>query len=164
MGGRSYPARHTEHHNRSQAASRRWTLHVNVARSGCSTATLGSCRRIHLIMRKTSRSALPSELLLDLLLVLFEKARGSGDLADAVGTLRGRDVPLATFYRQLQRAFDSGWVTIEEPDGATHTPGRPERLYRLTQLGEKALRSGLEMQRRRTSLATALGLMTEGGR
>lgn len=110
-------------------------------------------------MRKIANPKL-SELSLDLLLVLFEKPRGSGDLAGAVGELRGREVPLATFYRQLQRAFDHGWVEIEEPTTVERSgPGRPERLYRLSDRGERILRYGIEQQRRRVSRAASLGLL-----
>ncbi|MEM6793929.1 MAG: hypothetical protein AAF725_08085, partial [Acidobacteriota bacterium] len=85
-------------------------------------------------MRKNSLS----DLALDILLMLFEQALGSGDLAEGVGRLRGREVPLATYYRQLQKAVDEGWVEIEEPFSHASErsgPGRPERLYRLTPEG-----------------------------
>ena len=114
-------------------------------------------------MRKTANGASVSELGLDILLVLFEKPQGSGDLATSVGELRGREVPVATFYRQLQRAFDHGWVEIEEPaPGVRSQPGRPERLYRLSDGGERILRHGVEQQRRRVSRASALGLLMGG--
>ncbi|MEM9597087.1 MAG: hypothetical protein AAGD06_22635 [Acidobacteriota bacterium] len=119
-------------------------------------------------MRKNTFPPSPPELLLDVLLVLFERARGSGDLADAVGDLREREVPLATFYRQLQRAHDEGWVEIDEPNadaprpGAPQKQGRPERLYRLTDRGERVLRTGIDRQRRRVARAAALGLLMEG--
>lgn len=111
-------------------------------------------------MRKNT-SPLP-EILLDVLLVLFEAPRGSGDLADAVGLLQGRDVPLATFYRRLQRAVGDGWVTFQEPsEDLPAGPGRPERVYRLTEAGETMLRQGMETQRRRVARATAAGLLME---
>ncbi len=113
-------------------------------------------------MRKNNEPRQPSELLLDLLLVLFEAPRGSGDLADAVGDLRGRDVPLATFYRHLQKAVDFGWV--ERTDDGTAAgrsgPGRPEHLYRITEKGSRALRVGMEQQKGRVARASALGLLT----
>ncbi|MEM9555423.1 MAG: hypothetical protein AAGC60_14300 [Acidobacteriota bacterium] len=109
-------------------------------------------------MRKTSRA--PSGLALDLLLLLFERPRGSSDLSDAVGVLRGQPVALATFYRHLQRAVDQGWVELEEPpSSAPPSPGRPGRLYRLSGGGERLLRSGVERQRRRLARAEALGLL-----
>ncbi len=101
-------------------------------------------------------------MLLDVLLVLFEAPHGSGDLADAVGHLRGRDVPLATFYRRLQRAVGDGWVTFEEPpEDRVAGPGRPERVYRLTDAGKKVLREGMETQQKRVTRATAAGLLME---
>ena len=107
---------------------------------------------------------LPEELLLDLLLVLFEEPKGSGDLADALGVLRGREVPLATFYRRLQRAVDMGWASMDDPSeqtGGRSGPGRPERLYRITDEGRAALRAGMEQQQRRVARAFAVGLLTE---
>ncbi len=113
-------------------------------------------------MRKILSKPLPEELLLDLLLVLFEEPKGSGDLADALGALRGREVPLATFYRRLQRAVDMGWASVD--DGSEHNgrpgPGRPERLYRITDEGRAALRAGMERQQRRVARAFAVGLLT----
>ncbi|MEM7350088.1 MAG: hypothetical protein AAF657_04725 [Acidobacteriota bacterium] len=116
-------------------------------------------------MRKI-RGTQPSELLLDLLLVLFEGARGSGELAEAVGLLRRRDVPVATFYRHLQRAVDLGWVEMTTTEASVQRsgPGRPERLYRITEQGGQVLRAGMEQQRRRVARAGALGLLTEEGR
>ena len=117
-------------------------------------------------MRKIeSRDSLPSELVLDLLLVLFEAPRGSADLAEGVEALRGREVPLATFYRQLQKAVDAGWVeTSELAPSARSGPGRPERIYRISGDGERMLRLGLEPQRRRVARASSLGLLTEHAR
>lgn len=102
----------------------------------------------------------PSELLLDMLLVLFEGSRGSGDLAETVGELRGGEVALATFYRQLQRAVDLGWI---ETGGESERPGpgRPERLYRLTEEGRGALEAGMEQQAHRVARAQAAGLLGE---
>lgn len=120
-------------------------------------------------MRKIRRTPQPSELILDLLLVLFEGPRGSGDLAEAVGDLRGQEAPLATFYRHLQRAVDSEWVAVTDTrstDGGESTartgPGRPERLYRITDAGVRALRAGMALQGRRVARANALGLLAEG--
>ena len=113
-------------------------------------------------MRKIKPDKPPSELLLDLFLALFEQPLGSGELVDAVSRLRGHDVPLATFYRQLQRAVDRGWVEMDEKGPAGRTgPGRPERLYLLTAQGERALRLGMAQQQRRVRRADALGLLTE---
>ena len=114
-------------------------------------------------MRKTSQT--PTELALDLLLLLYEGSRGSGDLADALEDLRGEPVVLATFFRLLQRVVDRGWVEIDEPATASSStevsgrPGRPGRLYRLSPSGERLLRSGVELHRRRLLRAEALGLL-----
>ena len=108
------------------------------------------------------RNSMPSELVLDLLLVLFEAPRGSAELAEGVEALRGREVPLATFYRQLQKAVDAGWVGTSESTPAERSgPGRPERTYHISGEGERMLRAGLEPQRRRVARASSLGLLTE---
>ena len=100
--------------------------------------------------------------MLDLLLVLCQQPRGSGDLAQAVGELRGHEVPLATFYRRLQKAVDNGWVRTDDGAEARSGPGRPERLYVITDIGERALRAGMEQQQRRVALAQSMGLLMEG--
>ena len=116
-------------------------------------------------MRKISQT--PTELALDLLLLLYEGPRGSGDLADALEDLRGEPVVLATFFRLLQRVVDRGWVEIEQPATSASPsspevsgrPGRPGRRYRLSPSGERLLRSGVELHRRRLLRAEALGLL-----
>lgn len=112
-------------------------------------------------MRKTPAVILPTDLQLDLLLVMFDGPRSSGDLVDAVSQLRQRDLPLATFYRQLQRTVDLGWAEMVESgaaDGA-QGPGRPERHYRITGTGEQVLRDGIEDYRRRLARACDIGLL-----
>lgn len=110
-------------------------------------------------------TTLPSDLVLDLLLILYEAERGSGELADSVGELRGREVPLATFYRQLQKAVDHRWIEIVEPGSSDLRddpgPGRPERLYRISGPGERILRRGIDQQQRRVARAMASGLLME---
>ncbi|MEO1083664.1 MAG: hypothetical protein AAFY88_05430 [Acidobacteriota bacterium] len=107
---------------------------------------------------------LPTEIALDLLLTLFDGPRSAGDLADGVDELAGREVPMATFFRQVQKAIDRGWIEVEEPDGGGRRSrrGRPGRLYRITAAGERDLRSGAELQRRRWARAEALGLLPGG--
>lgn len=115
-------------------------------------------------MRKTSRRTqidpAPTDLQLDVLLALFEGPLGSSALLDAVEDLRRRDVPLATFYRQIQRISDLGWIVADDAD-SSDGPGRPERSYRLSEAGTRVLRSGIEEQRRRVALADAGGLLTD---
>ena len=104
----------------------------------------------------------PSDLQLDLLLVLFEGPHASGDLVTEVGTLRESAVPLATFYRQLQRAIDVGWIQVDEASEAEATsPGRPERHYRITEAGRRLLQTGLERLERRVERGRAIGLLSE---
>ena len=102
----------------------------------------------------------PSDLQLDLLLVLFASQRRSGELVAAMEDVRRQDVPLATFYRQLQRAAELGWIEEHESAGRSER-GRPERTYRITDDGSRVLRDGLQRQGRRVDLARSLGLLAE---
>ncbi|MEM1181016.1 MAG: hypothetical protein AAGM22_21930 [Acidobacteriota bacterium] len=106
----------------------------------------------------------PTEMMLDLLLTLFEGPRNAGDLADGVDDLAGKEVPMATFFRQVQKAIDRGWIEVEEPAGPGRRAGRgrPGRIYRITPAGERDLRAGAELQRRRWARAQALGLLGGG--
>ena len=111
-------------------------------------------------MRKTALETTPTDLQLDVLLALHDGPQGSSALLDAVEDIRRRDVPLATFYRQIQRVSDLGWIVAddaESPDG----PGRPERSYRLSSAGTRVLRRGIEEQQRRVALAEAAGLLED---
>lgn len=110
--------------------------------------------------RGRAKDEAPSQLVLDLLLVLFEGPRRSADIADGVSVLGGREVPVATFYRQLQKTVDAGWVADAPDELSGGGPGRPSRRYRITATGELLLREGLERQRRRLDRAVALGLLT----
>lgn len=113
-------------------------------------------------MRKTNFDEAPTDLQLDLLLALFDGPLGSSALLDAVEDIRRRDVPLATFYRQLQRTSDLGWIVADAADSADG-PGRPERSYRLSTAGARVLRLGIAGQRRRVARAEAAGLRMETG-
>lgn len=114
-------------------------------------------------MRKNARAHLPSDLQLDVLLVLFEGARSSGELVASVTGLRRREVVLATFYRQLQKALDQGWVGVvasAEVRGQPG-PGRPERCYAISPAGEKVLRCEMQRLQHRLARARACGLAEE---
>ena len=111
-------------------------------------------------LRRTRIDPSPTDLQLDVLLALFDGPLGSGNLLDAVEDLRRRDVPLATFYRQLQRTSDLGWIVADDAE-ASDGPGRPERSYRLSTAGARVLRRGIEEQRRRVALADAGGILAE---
>ncbi|HVS63748.1 MAG TPA: hypothetical protein VMT85_09655 [Thermoanaerobaculia bacterium] len=127
-------------------------------------------------MRKTSRNRAPgarsapdalTELQVDLLLSLREGPAEAGDLLDRIARWRGAEAPLATVYRQLQRALDGGWLTLEEgtsqaTDGS-RGPGRPGRQYRLTAAGERRLEEALGSQQRRLEHARSLGLLGRAG-
>jgi hypothetical protein len=52
----------------------------------------------------------------------------------------GQAPAIASFYRDLKRALDIGWIAeADRPEPAG--PGRPARCYRLTHTGRSALRS-----------------------
>ena len=105
-----------------------------------------------------------SELQLDLMLALFEAPKVPSDFLATVAELRGAEPPLATFYRQLQQTVDWGWVRHEPaPDPSEARPatrGRPRRICRLTEAGERILKDGLEKYGRRLRHAHALGLLS----
>ena len=111
----------------------------------------------------------PSDLQLDLLLVLFASQRRSGELVAAVEEVRRQDVPLATFYRQLQRTTELGWIEehetadgpVSQSERGRSERGRPERPYRITDHGSRVLRDGMQRQGRRVDLARSLGLLAE---
>ena len=102
-----------------------------------------------------------SELQLDLLLALYEEPLLSSGLVSAVEEMRGEDLPLATFYRQLQKASDLGWVGVASAAGASRRSGRgrPEREYHITEDGSRVLRTGLRRYGERVELARSLGLL-----
>ena len=104
-----------------------------------------------------------TELQIDLLLSLREGPAEAGDLLDRIARWRGAGAPLATVYRQLQRAFDGGWLTLDggssQATDGSRGPGRPGRQYRLTAAGERRLEEALGTQQRRLEHARSLGLL-----
>lgn len=59
---------------------------------------------------------------------------------------------LAAFYRCLKTALDEGWLEVAGADASG--PGRPNRIYRLTPFGHRAV----EKEARRLRALAALGL------
>jgi len=113
-------------------------------------------------MRKTSLDPTPNDLQLDVLLALLDGPLGSSALLDGVEDIRRREVPLATFYRQIQRTSDLGWIIADDSE-ASAGPGRPERRYQLSKAGTRILRLGIKEQQRRVARAEARGLLRESG-
>lgn len=55
--------------------------------------------------------------------------------------LSHEDVPsVPAFYRHLRRGLESGWIEVEGTDPPDEGPGRPARIYRLTEAGRGAVR------------------------
>ena len=98
---------------------------------------------------------------LDVLLALYESPLASGELVDRVESLRRQDLALATFYRQVQRTVDIGWIESAETTGEPAGRGRPQREYRITEAGKEVLRGGMELLGRRVELARGLGVLGE---
>ena len=109
-------------------------------------------------MRKIALDPAPTGLQLDILLALHDGPQGSSALLDTVDDIRRRDVPLATFYRQIQRISDLGWIAADDAE-SNSGPGRPERSYQLSKAGTRVLEHGIEEQRRRVARAEAGGLL-----
>lgn len=101
---------------------------------------------------------------LDLLLVLYPGSLVADELLDTLAELRGRAVPVATLYRQLDRAVDRGWIAFEQERDDDSGPGRPRRRYRITPRGTTRLREGVRLQRRWLNRARSAGLIGDSGR
>lgn len=65
-----------------------------------------------------------------------------------------RSVPVATFYRQLKRGLEAGWIEVDDTQ-ATSGPGRPGQIYRRTRQGTEVVK---QEARRLRSLAERAAL------
>ncbi len=72
-----------------------------------------------------------------ILLSLREGAKNASEmLAIIEGFGGGRRPPsLASFYRNLNRAVDEGWIEISLEASHSKSPGRPGQTYRITEEG-----------------------------
>lgn len=74
-----------------------------------------------------------------ILLCATEEGRTAADLLSCMDGLEGASVPpIATFYRDLKRAEEAGWIEVEEASQEQLGPGRPAHVYRLTPAGHTA--------------------------
>lgn len=96
--------------------------------------------------------------------VLFEILLGLGhgpapasDLLDRLERMEGTEpVPLATFYRQLKRGLEAGWVRVETTQRSSR-PGRPGQVYERTEEGRESVMSEARRLRRLADQALAEG-------
>ncbi len=90
--------------------------------------------------------------------VLVSLMQGAESASEILATMRdldadGRAPALASFYRNLKRALDAGWleVTGETPSGPS--AGRPRQTYRMTPKGREAVRAEAARLRHMAGLA-----------
>ena len=75
-----------------------------------------------------------------ILVALAEGRRSASTLLESLeATGGGRAIAVATFYRRLNLALDSGWVAGHE-EGVSGR-GRPGKQYALTEAGGAAMRA-----------------------
>ncbi len=75
-----------------------------------------------------------------ILLSLRDGAKSASEMLEVIrGFGEGRHAPsLASFYRNLKRAVDEGWLEISVEASPSKSPGRPGQTYRLTDEGGAA--------------------------
>lgn len=62
-----------------------------------------------------------------------------------------------TLYGVIKRLLDAGWIVPEDmPDDEPATPGKPRKVYRLTQEGRKMLAAEIRRLERLASLGRSL--------
>ncbi len=75
-----------------------------------------------------------------ILLSLKEGAKSASEMLAAIEGFGGghRSPSLASFYRNVKRAVDQGWLEIAIEASPSKSPGRPGQTYRLTDEGRSA--------------------------
>ena len=75
-----------------------------------------------------------------ILLSLKEGAKSASEMLAAIEDFGGghRSPSLASFYRNVKRAVDEGWLEISLAASPSKSPGRPGQTYRLTDEGRTA--------------------------
>ena len=78
-----------------------------------------------------------------ILLTLTDGARDASGMLDELAQLddQGRQPSMASFYRNLKRAMEDGWIEIVDDDSLVRTPGRPGQSYRITEICRAAVRA-----------------------
>ncbi len=90
------------------------------------------------------------------LLSLRDGANNASEMLAIIHTLGGgrRPPSLASFYRNLKRAVDEGWIEISAEASHSKSPGRPSQTYRTTEEGRSVTLD--EAKRLRDLAAVAL--------
>lgn len=101
-----------------------------------------------------------NETLYQVLLPLRAGDLSAADVLDRVREVAGAGATpsLAAFYRCLKTGMDRGWLEIAGAD--TSGRGRPNRIYRLSPAGHRAVEK--EARRLRALAALGLGEATAG--
>ena len=91
-----------------------------------------------------------------ILLSLRDGANNASEMLAIIPTLGGGPRPpsLASFYRNLKRAVDEGWIEISLEASHAKSPGRPSQTYRITEEGRSVTLD--EAKRLRDLAAVAL--------
>ncbi len=90
-----------------------------------------------------------------ILLSLRDGANNASEMLAIIRTFDGgRSPSLASFYRNLKRAVDEGWIEISVEASHTKSPGRPGQTYRTTAEGRSVTLD--EAKRLRDLAAVAL--------
>ena len=78
-----------------------------------------------------------------ILLTLTDGSRDASGMLEALAELddQGRQPSMASFYRNLKRAVDHGWLEITDDASAARSPGRPGQSYQITKSGRTAVRA-----------------------
>ncbi len=70
-----------------------------------------------------------------ILLSLKEGAKSASEMLAIIQGFGGRAPSLASFYRNLKRAVDEGWLEISLQASHSKARGRPGQMYRITDEG-----------------------------
>lgn len=97
-----------------------------------------------------------TETITQILLVLLERPGTASEILDAIADLdQGREPSVATFYRQLARGCDAGWIEMTPAAEASSHRGRPGHRYSITPTGSQAVRAEAGRMRRLADAALA---------
>ncbi len=75
-----------------------------------------------------------------ILLSLREGAKSASEMLAIIEDFGGarRSPSLASFYRNVKRAVDEGWLEISVASSPSKSRGRPGQTYRITEEGRSA--------------------------
>ncbi len=97
-----------------------------------------------------------------ILVSVMQGAESAGEILDGILRVsrQRRKPPLASLYRALKRAMESGWLQVDRaaPAGSR---GRPSQVYRITSKGERAVHSEAGRLQHMASLALTPGTLVQ---